>query len=101
MAWNQSREETIGLPIDALAILVLQDYVAVNGWNWQNWMRESEQYGTARDPDSRLIGAPRAPTGTTPLRALVCVDVPVPALVARPSFLTSRARYIEMRAHIE
>jgi uncharacterized protein (TIGR02391 family) len=21
------------------------------GWNWQNWMRGSEQYGTARDPE--------------------------------------------------
>src|SRR5256885_877614 len=20
-------------------------------WNWQNWMRESEQYGTASDPE--------------------------------------------------
>ena len=45
MAWTRSREDTIELPIDALALLVLQDYVAGDGWNWQNWMRESEQFG--------------------------------------------------------
>jgi uncharacterized protein (TIGR02391 family) len=50
MAWTRNREDTVDLPIDALAILVLQDYAAGNGWNWQNWMRESEQYGTANDP---------------------------------------------------
>lgn len=54
MAWTRSREETVDLPIDALAILVLQDYVQGNGWNWQNWMRESEQFGTARDPGTGL-----------------------------------------------
>jgi hypothetical protein len=43
VAWSRSRKDTIELPIDALALLVLQDYVAGNGWNWQNWMRESEQ----------------------------------------------------------
>jgi uncharacterized protein (TIGR02391 family) len=50
MAWNRSREDTVELPIDALAVLVLRDYTQGNGWNWQNWMRESEQFGTARDP---------------------------------------------------
>jgi uncharacterized protein (TIGR02391 family) len=32
-------------------LLVLRDYDQVDGWNWQNWMRESEQFGTARDPE--------------------------------------------------
>jgi len=50
MPWKRSREDTTELPIDALAMLVLHDYVNGNGWNWQNWMRESEQYGTASDP---------------------------------------------------
>jgi uncharacterized protein (TIGR02391 family) len=50
MAWTRTQKDTIELPIDALAILVLQDYVAGDGWNWQSWMRESEQYGTANDP---------------------------------------------------
>ncbi len=54
MAWTRSRENTIELPINALALLVLQDYVARNGWNWQNWMRESEQYGTAGDHEIGL-----------------------------------------------
>lgn len=50
MTWDKSREETLGLPIDALALLILRDYKASNGWNWQNWMWEAEQHGTARDP---------------------------------------------------
>src|SRR5579864_5392892 len=50
MAWTRTREATLALPVDALALLILQDYRNGNGWNWQNWMRESEQYGTARDP---------------------------------------------------
>jgi uncharacterized protein (TIGR02391 family) len=54
MAWNRSREDTTELPIDALAILVLQDYVDGNGWNWQSWMRESEQHGTAQDSEISL-----------------------------------------------
>jgi uncharacterized protein (TIGR02391 family) len=54
MTWKRSRDETVSLPIDALALLVLQDYDAGNGWNWQNWMRESEQYGTARDSETSL-----------------------------------------------
>jgi hypothetical protein len=54
VAWTRSREDTIELPIDALALLVLEDYVAGNGWNWQNWMRGSEQHGTARDPEIGL-----------------------------------------------
>jgi hypothetical protein len=54
MTWTRSRKDTIELPIDALALLVLEDYVAGNGWNWQNWMRGSEQHGTARDPGISL-----------------------------------------------
>ena len=54
MAWTRSREDTVELPIDALALLVLQDYVDGNGWNWQNWMLESKQRGTAHDPDISL-----------------------------------------------
>ena len=54
MAWQRDRPDTVELPIDALALLVLRDYDQVNGWNWQNWMRESEQFGTARDPEINL-----------------------------------------------
>jgi uncharacterized protein (TIGR02391 family) len=54
MAWQRDRQDTVELPIDALALLVLRDYNHVDGWNWQNWMRESEQFGTARDPDINL-----------------------------------------------
>jgi uncharacterized protein (TIGR02391 family) len=54
MAWTRGREETVGLPIDALALLVLENYVSGNGWNWQNWMRTSEQHGTGSDPEISL-----------------------------------------------
>lgn len=50
MTWTWTAEDTVALPIDALALLVLEDYVAGEGWNWQNWMRSAEQHGTARDP---------------------------------------------------
>jgi hypothetical protein len=54
MAWNRWKVETLGLPINALALLILKHFKAVNVWNWQNWMRESEQQGTTRDQWSTL-----------------------------------------------
>lgn len=51
MVWMRSARDTTALPIDALALLVLADYKASDGWNWQNWMRGAEQYGTGSDPD--------------------------------------------------
>lgn len=48
MVWSRSREETLALPVNSLALLILHDYAA-GGWNWQNWMRGSEQSGTAGD----------------------------------------------------
>jgi|GEM_PF-700968 len=49
MVWTRSNVETLALPIDALALLILHDYKSAGGWNWQNWMRGSEQQGTASD----------------------------------------------------
>jgi hypothetical protein len=51
VTWNRSREETLALPINALALLILKNYQSKRGWNWRNWMKESEHYGTARDPE--------------------------------------------------
>jgi hypothetical protein len=51
MTWSMSKADTLALPIDALAILILKSYEAAGGWNWQNWMRGAEQYGNASDPD--------------------------------------------------
>jgi uncharacterized protein (TIGR02391 family) len=51
MAWNRSKADTLRLPIDALALLILKDFKQVNGWNWHNWMIESQQRGTAQDPE--------------------------------------------------
>lgn len=45
-----TKVETLALPTDALALLILRDY-APEGWNWRNWMLESKEYGTARDPE--------------------------------------------------
>ena len=50
MVWTRSNADTLELPIDALALLILRDYESAGGWNWQNWMREAEQQGSARDP---------------------------------------------------
>jgi uncharacterized protein (TIGR02391 family) len=49
VAWHRSKRETLTLPINALALLILHDYRSVGGWNWQSWMRQSEQNGTAHD----------------------------------------------------
>lgn len=50
MAWKRSRHDTLALPISALALLILHDYKASDGWNWRNWILESQSYGTAGDP---------------------------------------------------
>jgi uncharacterized protein (TIGR02391 family) len=54
VTWSLSKQETLALPINALALLILGDYRASQGWNWRNWMLESHQFGTGRDPE---IGA--------------------------------------------
>jgi len=51
MSWNRSKQETLALPIDALALLILQSYASSRGSNWRNWMRAAENYGTAQDPE--------------------------------------------------
>jgi uncharacterized protein (TIGR02391 family) len=51
VTWNRSKQETLALPINALALLILRNYQSKSGWNWRNWMIESEHYGTARDPE--------------------------------------------------
>lgn len=47
MVWTRPADETTALPVDALAVLVLQDYRDTQGWNWRNWMLKSEHWGTA------------------------------------------------------
>jgi len=48
VVWNRSKQATLGLPVDALALLILQDY-ASEGWNWSSWMSEARHYGSAAD----------------------------------------------------
>lgn len=51
VTWTTSKAETLALPIDALALLILRSYRDGSGWNWQSWVRGAEQYGNASDPD--------------------------------------------------
>lgn len=48
VVWTLSKQETLSLPIDALALLILEDY-APQGWNWSSWMGEAKHYGSAAD----------------------------------------------------
>ena len=36
--WEHTSEELLALPMPDLALLVLADFKAGNGWNWKNWM---------------------------------------------------------------
>ena len=38
MVWSRSKQDTLVLPVSALALLILGDYKATSGWNWHNWM---------------------------------------------------------------
>jgi uncharacterized protein (TIGR02391 family) len=51
MPWSRSKQETLSLPVDALALLILRDYKVTGGWNWNNWMLEAQAHGTARDTE--------------------------------------------------
>src|SRR5664280_987368 len=45
VVWSRSKQDTLVLPVSALALLILGDYKATSGWNWHNWMLESKSYG--------------------------------------------------------
>jgi hypothetical protein len=52
-----SKQETLALPTNAPALMLLEDYQATEGYNWRNWMHESHQYGTgSRSRDQRYTG---------------------------------------------
>jgi len=51
MVWTLQRDDTLALPVDQLGLRVLRDYRNGGAWNWQNWMRGSEQSGTANSPE--------------------------------------------------
>jgi uncharacterized protein (TIGR02391 family) len=53
MVWNRSKTETLGLPINALALLILEDYKAAGEWNSGNWIIGSQHHGTAGDREIR------------------------------------------------
>jgi len=41
--WVLEADEVVALPLDELALQVLQDVVAANETNWQNWMGQARQ----------------------------------------------------------
>lgn len=49
MVWTRSKQETLALPVSALALLILGDYKTTSGWNWNNWVLDSKSNGTAAD----------------------------------------------------
>jgi uncharacterized protein (TIGR02391 family) len=52
VAWHLPEDETLNLPIDALALLILRDYRR-DGWNRNNWLLESKQWGSAKSDRSQ------------------------------------------------
>jgi len=62
VVWSRSKQETLALPVSALALLILGDYRATGGWNWRSWMFESKGHGTAVDHMSATL-SPKAGPG--------------------------------------
>ncbi len=52
MVWTRSKQATLGLPVDALALLILEDYASA-GWNWSSWMGEAKHLGSAVDQETQ------------------------------------------------
>ncbi len=51
MAWHHPDEATLTMPINSLAMEILRDYKQSGGWNRDNWMKESAQWGSAGSRD--------------------------------------------------
>lgn len=45
--WTLEADEVLALPLDELALMVLQDTDANREWNWQNWLN-STRHGYGR-----------------------------------------------------
>lgn len=52
-----SNDEVAAMPVDRLALLVLQDAIRVNTWNWRNWMLgfENERSSRGDRPATRAV----------------------------------------------
>src|SRR4051794_23449548 len=48
LPWALDSETTEALPVDALALLVLDNYRQADGWNYCNWLVEQQQYSGLR-----------------------------------------------------
>lgn len=51
MAWTHPVDVTLAMPINSLAIAILKDFHESGGWNRDNWIKESQQFGTAKGRD--------------------------------------------------
>ena len=48
--WTLEADEVLALPLDELALMVLQDADADREWNWQNWLNSARRgYGQRAD----------------------------------------------------
>lgn len=48
MAWQHPIETTLAMPINSLSLEILKDFRDSKGWNRDNWIKESQQWGTAK-----------------------------------------------------
>lgn len=48
MAWGHPVDATLAMPINSLAIEILKDFKASGGWNRDSWIKESQQWGSAK-----------------------------------------------------
>lgn len=55
MAWQHPVDATLTMPINSLAIEILRDFKASNGWNRDSWIKESQQWGTAQGRDVERV----------------------------------------------
>ena len=50
--WTLNADEVVGMPLDELAMRVLVDFRAGNGWNWRNWLNAARQDTFRSRPDA-------------------------------------------------
>lgn len=48
MPWQHPEDATLAMPINTLAMEILRDFKTQGGWNRDNWIKESQQSGTAK-----------------------------------------------------
>lgn len=83
-AWTLSPGEVLALPLDELALRVLQDAKANDEWNWGNWLLSANR-GYPRRPD--VLGALSEAWGWLQAHGLIAWN---PGQSTQQSFVISR-----------